>query len=352
LLKQLKAIEKQMGRADAERWAPRIIDLDLLLFGDAVIDETDLKVPHPQLLNRSFTLDPLKDLAPMLRIPGTAVPVVHQARKLRTHSPWIMGILNVTPDSFSDGGQTEELEVVAAKIDQMEKSGVHAIDVGAESTRPGATSITQIEESRRLELILKFLRQQYADSIIRPYLSIDTRTPEVAALALDHGFDCINDVSGLSNPMMLDLLSERSCEYVLMHSMSVPADIKVTLPLDCDPVAELKNWLSRKLEMIKGRGIDLNRIIFDPGIGFGKTPQQSMTIMRRIGEFSEFPVRILVGHSRKGFLRSIGISGGKNIDAATLSLSLALAQRGVDILRVHDFESHLAAFKVEAELSQ
>lgn len=352
LLKQLKAIEGQMGRTEAPRWAPRIIDLDLLLFGDAVIDETDLKVPHPQLLNRSFTLDPLKDLAPMLRVPGTAAPVVQQARELKTRSPWIMGIVNITPDSFSDGGQTEAPESIEAKIVQMEKLGIHAIDLGAESTRPGAVSITPLEERRRLETVLKFLQLRYKDSLIRPFLSIDTRTPEIAELALDHGMDCVNDVSGLSNPSMLELLADRSCDSILMHSLSVPADPGLTLPVDCDPVLELRKWLTEKLEMMDSRGIDLNRIIFDPGIGFGKTPQQSLTILRRIEEFADFPVRVLVGHSRKSFLKGIGIAGGKSADAATLSLSLTLARKGVDILRVHDFESHLAAFKVEAELSQ
>jgi 2-amino-4-hydroxy-6-hydroxymethyldihydropteridine diphosphokinase/dihydropteroate synthase len=352
LLKKLKDIEKEMGRADAPRWAPRIIDLDLLLFGNEVIQETGLQVPHPELLQRSFVLDPIKDLNPLLHIPRCAEPVLTQAKKLATHFPWIMAILNLTPDSFSDGGEMQSLESIASKIDLMERSGVHAIDIGGESTRPDATAISSDEERSRLKPALELLRERYKKIFFKPFLSVDTRRAETAAFALENDVDCINDVSGLSDPCMLDLLASSSCDYVLTHSLTIPADPRITLPSGCDPVNELKKWLSEKLEILDSRGIDLRRIIFDPGIGFGKKSAQSISILKRVDEFIEHPVRLLVGHSRKSFMKSFGVRNRKDGDAATVAISLDLARKGVDILRVHDFESHLAAFRVAMEIRQ
>ncbi len=351
LLRKLKDIERELGRSEAPRWAPRPIDLDLLLFGDEILQE-QVRVPHPEILRRSFVLDPLKDLCPLLRIPGAREAAVIEARKLNTHAPWVMAIVNLTPDSFSDGGELQTLQAVEEKMDLIEQSGAQAIDIGAESTRPNAQSITPQEERHRLEPVLELLREKRRGVYFKPWLSVDTRNAETAALALSYGADCINDVSGLQDPRMLDLLASSSCDYVLMHSLSVPVNPKDTLPPDCDPVSELKGWLNAKLELLDSKKIDLGRIIFDPGIGFGKTAAQSVSVLQRMHEFAEFPVRILVGHSRKSFLKSFGLEKRSARDASTLALSLELARKGVDILRVHDFESHVAAFKVEMELKQ
>jgi 2-amino-4-hydroxy-6-hydroxymethyldihydropteridine diphosphokinase/dihydropteroate synthase len=352
LLHRLKGIEKELGRVDAPRWSPRTIDLDLLLFGAEVIEEHSLCVPHPGILNRSFVLDPLKDLVPQRSIPRSKNSFVIQARKLKTHSPWIMGIINLTPDSFSDGGETQTLVSIENKILRMEEAGVHAIDIGAESTRPGAMEITLQEERLRLEPVLDLLKSRYYGKLIRPFISVDTRRPEIAEFAIEYDVDCINDVGGLSNTRMLDVLKTCSCDYVLMHSLCVPADSRVTFSMDRDPVLELKNWLHSKLDLIESEGIDLSRIIFDPGIGFGKTPQQSISILNRMNEFADIPIRLLVGHSRKSFMTAFGATGTKDRDAATLAISLDLANTGVDILRVHDFKSHLSAFKTRAEVLQ
>lgn len=350
LLKKLKQIEKELGRVDAPRWAPRILDLDLLLFGDAQIHESGLQVPHPEILQRAFVLDPLKDLEPLLRIPGGKESVLALARKLKSRRPQIMAIVNLTPDSFSDGGETQTLEAMESKLHLLERSGTHAIDIGAESTRPGAKPISVEVEQLRLEPVLNLL-QNHRKGFFRPYLSVDTRRAETAALALSYGADCINDVSALSDPAMSDLLAGSTCDYVLMHSLSVPADPKITLPADSDPVEALKIWLKEKLAFLESKGISRNRIIFDPGIGFGKTAAQSLSLLKRIHEFSESPIRLLVGHSRKSFLKSLGIAEKSSADAATLALSIHIGcGKGVDILRVHNFESHAAAFRAEMEM--
>lgn len=351
LMHDLKKIENKLGRIQAPRWAPRIIDLDILLYGNEIIEELNLTVPHSGILNRSFVLDPLKDLISHMCFPGTQYPFVCLARKLKTRLPWIMGIINLTPDSFSDEGETFTQELIENKISRMDELGLNAIDIGAESTRPGATELTYKEEWLRLEPVIKFLKSRYQSHLIRPFISIDTRRAKVAENAIDLGVDCINDVSGLTDPDMLEVIRRSSCDYVLVHSLSVPANLQVTLPNSCDPVLELKKWLSKKIELLESQKINLNRIIFDPGIGFGKTPQQSLTILKRINEFSDFPVRLLVGHSRKSFMKIMGVTERKSKDAKTLEISLEIANQGVDILRVHDFESHVVAFKTRKENS-
>lgn len=350
LLQSLKKSEKALGRAEAARWAPRVIDLDILLWGQETLSAAGLTIPHPGLVNRSFVLEPLKDLAPLLQIPGANETVLSLARKTKRRTPWIMGILNVTPDSFSDGGEAMELHSACERIARMEELGIHAIDIGAESTRPGAESVLASEEKRRLDPIFEFLKSRYKYSFFRPQLSIDTRHPSTAALALENGFDIVNDVSGLHDPEMLEVLKGSNCGYVLMHSLDVPANPNLTLPGHCDPLHALREWLLRKLEQLDSAGVHLGRILFDPGIGFGKTAAQSTELLKRIEEFRNLPVRLLVGHSRKSFLKSLGATSHKSRDSATLALSLELARRGVDVLRVHDFESHKIALQTEAEV--
>lgn len=340
LLKMLKQVEVSLGRVQAPRWAPRVLDLDVLLFGNEVLNQENLKVPHPGLSTRSFQLDPLKDLTASICIPGHSKSVATEARALETHRCLVMGIVNLTPDSFSDGRMHESTASIEATIRRMDSLGVQYIDLGAESTRPGATLVSTEEEWRRLEPALTFWRSHFEGVSLRTKLSIDTTKAKIAERALFYGVDCINDVSGLSDPEMLPLLKEHDCDFVLMHSLSVPADQSVTFRDEVDPIAELKQWLQQKLEMLDHHKIRLERVIFDPGIGFGKTPKQAAQILERIDEFKELPIRILVGHSRKSFLQM----GEKHLrDQATLSWSLKLA-RNVDVLRVHDVESHVRAF--------
>ena len=350
LLRALKGIEKKLGRQESSRWAPRVLDLDLLSFGSETVREEHLQVPHPGISERSFVLDPLKDLAPSLILPGASLPLVRQARELAAHSPWILGIFNLTPDSFSDGGALPNAESLRARLREADAAGLQAIDLGAESTRPGAFLVSAEEEWQRLRPALEIIQAHYAGQRLRPWISVDTRRAETAQRALELGVDAINDVSGLADPAMLAVLRQSSCEYILMHSLSIPADPKVAIPMEVDPVATLKDWLSRKLDLLQEEGISPSRAIFDPGIGFGKTAFQSLTILRRIDEFTKLPVRLLIGHSRKSFLKSLSPLAAENREAATLALSLELARRGVDILRVHDFASHLVALRARSEV--
>jgi len=341
LLQALKQIESEMGRKPAEKWSPRLIDLDLLLAGDEIITREDCVVPHPELWNRSFVLGPLKHLHH---------PVLNRARHLHSQAPLWMGICNLTPDSFSDGGNLASPNHWLKRIEDFERNNIQAFDLGAESTRPGATPVSPNDEWQRLQPALETLCAHFAGRIFKPWISVDTRHAQVAAQALEHGADTINDVSGLTDPAMLDVLKSSACQYVLMHSLSVPADRNVVLPSEGDPVAAVLTWAETQLERLEKTGISFDRILFDPGIGFGKTPEQSLAMIRRIDEFIKLPVRILVGHSRKSFMDTWAKRPAEARDGFGIGVSLHLASKGVDVLRVHEPQLHANAHQALQEL--
>lgn len=338
----LKHIEFKMGRVPSPRWSPRVLDLDLLLFGDDTIETADLCVPHRELTKRAFVLGPLKHLAPRLVPPRSAgESILAMSRKLPEKLPIWATILNVTPDSFSDGGGLR----VPDDLDARLRDAGQILDLGAESTRPGAEPIDTATEWRRLEPALELLKTRFQGQSFRPRISVDTYRAETAAKAIECGCDMLNDVSGLADPAMPELLKTARCEYVLMHSLSVPADPKLCLSA-ADPVAEIKTWALGKLDGLARQGIDLERVIFDPGIGFGKSGAQSWQILARIEEFFDLPVRLMIGHSRKSFLaRATSSRPARERDPETLGVSIKLAEKGVDILRVHDSALHARAFE-------
>jgi 2-amino-4-hydroxy-6-hydroxymethyldihydropteridine diphosphokinase/dihydropteroate synthase len=350
LFQHLKKIEVELGRTEAPRWSPRRIDLDLLTFGDQIYQSENLQIPHHELLNRAFVLDPLKDLSSTFKVPTCLDTVSVLARKHKSHAPLIMGIINLTPDSFSDGGENLNPSSFELKIKKMQELAISIIDLGAESTRPGAQLIPVEEEWRRLEPALRYLKDKEQGNFFRQKISIDTSKPDIAERALSMGAHIINDVSGVTDPKMLGLIKESQCDFVFMHSLSLPAHPEICLPKEQDPVSELKHWLDGKLKLFESAGLNLDRAIFDPGIGFGKTVAQSITLLRRWDEFSNLPIRTLVGHSRKSFMKAWNISDLKLRDASTLGVSLALKSKGVDILRVHDFETHKLALQSFQEI--
>lgn len=353
LLKFLKALELELGRSPHEpKWSPRLIDLDILVFGDSSIQTDTLKIPHPEISKRSFVLDPLKDLAPHLKIDNSLETVLRKTRALSQRNPAWMAILNLTPDSFSDGGENLYADSLLQRIERFEVQGIQFLDLGAESTRPGAISISAAEEWSRLQPVLEMFKHRYRGKLIRPKLSVDTRHAETAARASDYKIDCINDVSGASDPKMMEVVASMKCDYVLMHSLSVPADPKITLDSDVDLVQELKRWCRKKFEDLDKRGVTLDRVIFDPGVGFGKTAQQSLTIIRRIEDLLDLPCRVLVGHSRKSFLKTFSEHEAVDRDPESIGISLQLAGRGVDILRVHEADLHSRALLAFQETSR
>lgn len=350
-LRTTKSIQDTIGRGDASRWAPRLIDIDILLWGDEAHHEEGLRIPHPELGSRAFVISPLVHLRPELRFPGPdRRTVLERSGSLPVHIPLWMGILNVTPDSFSDGGEHTTWPSIEPFVRDMVDGGAHIIDVGAESTRPGAQTVPAVEEWERLRPVLERLRAWRGDNVLGPLLSVDTRHHEVAERAMAMGVDIINDVSGLTSPEMRSLARDSDCTWVAMHNLSVPADRSVTLPEDEDPSAAVEAWLLRQVDEWEKAGLDRQRIIFDPGIGFGKTSLQSLEILRRVERFRAHGLRVLVGHSRKSFMNDFVTHPPGERDVETIGASLMLCQKRVDVLRVHDVPRHVRAYQAWAHL--
>jgi 2-amino-4-hydroxy-6-hydroxymethyldihydropteridine diphosphokinase/dihydropteroate synthase len=352
VLDALKTIERELGRVDRGRWAPRPIDLDLLLYGREILSTQRLRIPHPGILERAFVLTPLVALDPHLTIPGHGTrTVLEHARDGRQHLPLWMGIVNLTPDSFSDGGELTDAPSVAARVASLVAAGAELIDLGAESTRPGATPLTADDEWARLEPALGPLVDRYRGATLRPRVSVDTYHAQTARRALALGADIINDVSGLTAPAMLELAATSGAEWVAMHNLGLPADKARTLPPGEDPTAAVERWLEQRLTEWRRAGLDPRRIVFDPGVGFGKNALQSLRLMRDVRRFERFGLRVLVGHSRKSFMHHVTAAGRSERDLFTIGASLRLCDAGVDILRVHDVAAHTAAYRGFAHLS-
>ncbi len=338
-----KAVEQALQAPPVSRWAPREIDIDLLLWGDPPIILPDLDLPRPELVRLNFLLTPLLTLNPYLRLPG-------DSRTLFEHSlytvpiPLWMGIINLTPDSFSDGGEFTDWNRLEPHLDAMLDAGVQILDLGAESTRPGANPLAPEQEWARLAPVLERVQDKLGKDPLRPRLSIDTYHPEVAAKALARGVEIINDVSGLGHPAMLELASSGG-DWIAMHQLGLPADKNLVLPADTDPGDALESWLDRQLILWDRAGIDHRRLIIDPGIGFGKTASQSLALLRQVDRLRRRGLRVLIGHSRKSYLRGFARDSREERDHATLGASLALCGQGVDVLRIHNVPLHAAAYR-------
>jgi len=243
----------------------------------------------------------------------------------------IMGVLNVTPDSFSDGGQCLNPEVAIERAQQMIAEGADLIDIGGESTRPGSSYVDQDEEIKRISPILILLRK-----LTNIPLSIDTRKAAVARMALDLGADIINDVSALQDdPRMAQLIQESGAGVVLMHRQGHSVTMQKA-PQYEDVVGEIKAFLSKRVSMAQSMGIPADHIIVDPGIGFGKTLNHNLEILGNIGELLPLGQPILIGVSRKAF---IGTLTGKPVGEREMGNAAALAAavwQGAHIVRVHD----------------
>lgn len=247
----------------------------------------------------------------------------------------LVGIVNITPDSFSDGGALFSPLTALQAMEKMVQDGASVIDIGAESTRPGAEQLGWEEEWNRLEPVAAHMEGAVKGKAL---VSVDTRHAQTAREMLAYGVDWVNDVSGFGAREMVDAVADADCTLVVMHSLSVPADPKIVLPADADVVAEVYDFAERRIAELWARGVARERIIFDPGVGFGKTAEQSAALILGIARFKALGVPVLVGHSRKSFLKLW--NGDADRDAATLDVSRFLIDQGVDYLRVHDVAAH------------
>ena len=239
--------------------------------------------------------------------------------------PLVMGVVNITPDSFSDGGRFFDVDEAVAHARQLAADGADIIDLGGESTRPGAAPVSEDEELKRILPVLREL----ADLPV----SVDTRRPSVMREVLKAGASMINDVEALAAPGALEVVAASDCGVCLMHKKGEPATMQRDPHYD-DVVREVKAFLKQRVEAAEAGGVARERIVVDPGFGFGKTAEHNLTLLKRLRELSEFPV--LVGLSRKSTLGKIT---GRPVDerlAGSLAMALLALQGGATILRVHD----------------
>ena len=256
-----------------------------------------------------------------------------------------MGVVNVTPDSFSDGGLWLDPQAAVAHGLELHAEGAAILDVGGESTRPGADPVDEAEELRRIEPVVGGLREQAPGAVI----SIDTMKASVAEAALRAGASCVNDVTALrGDPRMADVVAAAGCEVCLMHMAGTPRTMQED-PSYGDVVGEVAAFLTERAEAAIAAGIAPERIQLDPGIGFGKTLEHNLELLRRLDEIAAIGFPVVAGLSRKRFLGAIT---GREEPAARVAASVAGAvlawERGASVLRVHDVAATVDALKVAA----
>jgi dihydropteroate synthase len=255
-------------------------------------------------------------------------------------TPRVMGILNVTPDSFSDGGRFQSLEFAISRAEEMAADGADLIDVGGESTRPGSPVVPLEEELRRVMPALYALRG------LGKALSVDTYKPEVMREAIIAGADMINDINGFRAPGAIAAVTDSDCGLCVMHMQSTPATMQQN-PDYIDVVADVIAYLAERVDAMLAAGIDRKRICVDPGFGFGKTVEHNFALLRATGRIEqELGLPVLAGLSRKSMIGAVtGRPVGQRL-AGSLAGALAAVAHGAKIVRVHDVAETVDALKV------
>lgn len=250
----------------------------------------------------------------------------------------IMGILNVTPDSFSDGGLFTNADKAIVHAKQMVKDGADIIDVGGESTRPGSLPVSEKEELRRVKPVIEKLLKE-----INAPISIDTYKPKVAEECLKLGAHMVNDVTGLGNKNMIDIVKKYQVPAIIMHMKGKPK-IMQNNPKYKDVVNDIRRFLKERI--LNARKAGIKQIIIDPGIGFGKTTEHNLQILKRLGEFKELKCPILIGPSRKTFIGNItGMPTGERLEGTLAAVAIAV-MNGANIVRVHDVKECRRAVQI------
>jgi dihydropteroate synthase len=370
LLGFIKSIEEDLGRIKSERWRERLIDIDIIFYDYLILDiesssnlpkirdfdplcqEDDsmvktfedskfgfhlLTIPHKDYFNRTFVLEPLLEIEPEIVDPKTGVKLIQIYRSLvncyssivESPDTLVMGILNVTPDSFSDGGKNSSLDTVIENYKQMVFDGADIVDIGGESTRPKAVAVGLQEEINRVIPVIQAIRTFDTKTV----LSIDTYKPEVAELALQNGVDIVNDITGLTNPKMVKVISKYNCPIVIMHKKGDPETMQGS-PYYEDVVQEVYDFFVQQIGVCKAAGIE--KIILDVGIGFGKRLKDNLDLIKNLDKFVELGHPVLFGSSRKGMYRELFDLDVDNREEVTMATTAFVIQKKAKIVRVHN----------------
>ena len=258
--------------------------------------------------------------------------------RLPTSRPHIMGVLNVTPDSFSDGGKHAAPEEAIAHGINMIQEGAEIIDVGGESTRPFSRSVTEEVELRRIMPVIKGLMKVMEEKALKALISVDTRKPAVAKRALEAGAEMLNDINALRSEGMAEVVADYKVPVVLMHMKGTPKNMQVD-PIYDDVVGEILAFLRERIEFALESGIKQERIIVDPGIGFGKTTEHNLIIMNRLREFTSLGQPVLVGPSNKSFIGNILNLPVEDRLEGTLATVALSVWNDASIIRAHDVKA-------------
>lgn len=266
--------------------------------------------------------------------------------QLNLNRPHVMGIINVTPDSFSDGGQFVSINLAVEQALKLIAEGADILDVGGESTRPGAHPVSLNEELNRVIPVIEAL-----SSVSTVPISIDTYKPEVMRLAIAAGADIVNDIRALQEPDTLDIVANSKAGVCLMHMQGLPQTMQLAPQYD-DVVSEVKQFLIDRMNVAISHGIAKNRILLDPGFGFGKTRAHNISLIQQLNKLIDIGQPLLVGLSRKSVLGSI--TGGDESQRlyASIAASVISAMNGAKIIRVHDVKATVDALKVVTAIQQ
>ena len=258
--------------------------------------------------------------------------------------PLLMGVLNVTPDSFSDGGLHQDLTSAVAHAHEMVVQGAEMIDIGGESTRPGADRVPVEEQLGRVIPVIRQLRQELPADVP---ISIDTTSTIVAGAALERGATIVNDISaGQDDPGMFGLVAEAGVPYIIMHMQGTPRTMQDN-PRYTDVVAEIKSFLLQRAALARDAGVKQESLVLDPGIGFGKSRRDNLDIIVNLGKFTATGYKVMLGASRKRFMGSIcDITEYSELGGATCATTAIGVFAGVDIFRVHDIKENRQALDV------
>ncbi len=280
----------------------------------------------------------------------TKTSIAVGARRIDLSTPAVMGILNVTPDSFSDGGQLQtekgsgvfrvSLDKALRHAEQMIAAGAQFIDVGGESTRPGAPEVSEQEELDRVLPVLEALQSEFDIAV-----SVDTSTPRVISAAIAAGAVLINDVRALSRPGAIAAISESDVAICLMHMRGQPKTMQRDVQY-ADVVNEVKSYLQERIAICENAGIARERLLVDPGFGFGKTPEHNFQLLAQLQAFQSLQLPILIGVSRKSML---GAATGRDVDqrlAAGIAATMVALMQGASIIRTHDVAATIDAINV------
>ncbi len=350
-LSVIQEIEISLGRdANHLKWSPRPIDIDILYWAELQRASEDLQIPHREIPNRPFLLH-------LLAMLGKEVSHSFEANcflKAFALEPKIVGIVNVTPDSFSDGNLYLKPKAAVSRILELSEAGAVVIDVGAQSTRPDAQMISPNEEWNRLNAVLSQL-QVVMNNGYNLQISIDSFVPEVIGQALRfYPIAWINDVTGtMIEKLDKDLLKQvvsSNCKIVAMHSLSIPPSSKVCIDETVPAAQTINRWAEQTIKKYGEYGIVKERLILDPGIGFGKTAYQNLDLLRSVKSLKQLGCEVLIGHSRKSYISSFCKRQALERDLETIAISLKLNELGVDYLRVHNVEDHMRCFVAQKAL--